>query len=130
MNEDNPRGSMLSGTQRVNGYTPYATARISSQVMQQAERPFEGATPAARGPHVAEELDLLRNSVSEMSNFVDALWQRLERVIDIRPSPAGEADAAADDLYRVPLADDLRTERRRLQYQVARLSELLNCVEL
>lgn len=73
----------------------------------------EGA--AARQTHITEEMELLTHTVNELSSAVGALLARLSDVTAPLPVEANADGEPDPDTYRVPLADNIRALRRRLQ---------------
>ena len=88
------------------------------------------AKTAARARQIPEETELLEVAVSELLIAVDELEKRLSPVIN-EPRPEAEAKTQAPpEQYYGPLADWLRTQRRRIQRAGTRITDILERCEL
>lgn len=89
--------------------------------------PPPSAGAVARDPQVVEELSMLEAAVDDLLNVASNLAARLAPIT----SP-GSDDPAEDqsDPYRVPVADKIRAERRRIQVQVSALVRLTANLEI
>lgn len=90
--------------------------------------PLETCGAAPRAPHIPDETDRLSSSVSELSALVSQLADRLAASV-VSPFPVN-ANESGLDTYRVPVAEAIRTERRRIQGLIETVSNLLNNLEL
>lgn len=81
-----------------------------------------------RESHIPEELGLLAHSADELTSVLNQLEQRLGVVMS--PGGIDNTAEAAPDAYRVPVAEDIRASRRRVQVQTDRLANILTRLEL
>lgn len=89
----------------------------------------EDVKPATRESHIPNEVIGLRVTVDALVVEVDALCARLTNVTS--PLPGVKSDGSdAPDTYRVPLANEIRCERRRVQGVIDLVRQLSTHLEL
>jgi hypothetical protein len=82
--------------------------------------------PAPTALQVVAEVDLLHTAASDLDIVVTELVKRLQPVVNMPPTSQEEGN----DCSRVPLADNIRTHRRRIQNHTQVLRDVLAGLEL
>ena len=78
---------------------------------------------------VIAEIEKLGKSISELSQAIDSLHERLSFWV-LSPEAPSEDQNVKDDEYLVPLADSIRQQRLKILYNVTTVKTILNLLEL
>ena len=87
------------------------------------------ATTPKKESEVHEQLSQMNNAISSLSEAVESLYLRLERVTRPEPQIGGE-DSDKKELALVPLADELRFFIGRIHREIESMNALRNRIEL